>query len=92
MLIDILMGNYKQSNAVSKFAIKELYSVLREDWKSNLYHKGLYFKFLNVNGKEVPYIYIGGHWLEYEGTVPTLDDLNIVKKLFDVYVGDFKND
>lgn len=90
MLLDLVMSNYKQLSIESRFAIRCVYDVLQEDWKSNLYSKGLYFKFVYENEKEVPYVYIDGYWHEYQGTVPKLDDLNIIQKLFDAYVGELK--
>ena len=92
LLLDLVMGNFAQKSVESRFAIRCVYDVLQEDWKSHLYHKGLYFKYIYQNEKEVPFVYIGEHWYEYEGTVPPLDDLNIVQKLFDTYVGELKND
>ena len=94
LLLDLVMGNYKQNSIESRFAIRCVYDILLEDWKSNLYHKGLYFEFRydDITKKEVPFVFIGEHWYEYEGTVPPLDDLNIVQKLFDTYVGELKND
>ncbi len=39
LLLDLVMGNYKQNSIESRFAIRCVYDVLQEDWKSHLYHK-----------------------------------------------------